>query len=412
MSDAALRDLERAFALAPGDRALGVQLARGLARAGRRSEAFSLLEPATIPAELWAAELERLEPVTVVPAPGVHAWRVALDLDQELLVWAAMDGSVHAASATTGRALAPIQGVRPVSVNESALRPARGRVFVWPDRWGPSLSCIEGDGAVVTADLARTRVVRGGATGSTLGVEPTGGRVHLATDAGNAILRWPTLEPLLERDAESVNPIVDWTTGHLVEPTVNRSKALETGLRVHPLDGSPSWQIPGPRPEVARFDLARPGVALVWGGFCLRLVGFVERWTIPLITWTAAERRGRPTPHASLASDGRGVRLSLGGEVIRLEVDLAERRVVAAPPDLAQRSHVTSGYTGHGWHPHADVAHFGVDAGTELRDLAGRVLLRVPKNLSCNWTPDGRGLVVVPDIEGEPGRIEIWRAPP
>lgn len=136
MTDRAIRLLERGVAAAPGDGPARLELAHALGRAGRRREAISRLDLASMPDEsfdegkrlgdeLWRLELERLTRVQLVRVPLDHS--VVVEPSGRLAAWEDRDG-LKIVSLESGRLLHE-QGGSFVNVVGSP-----GRIFVQDGR--------------------------------------------------------------------------------------------------------------------------------------------------------------------------------------------------------------------------------------------------------------------------------------
>lgn len=403
MADESLRELERTVAVSPDDPGARLRLASGLARAGRRREALSHLEhlgasgplpleAASLGSVLWREELAALEPRMAVP--GAHQVdKVEVDPEGGVLAWSSGAGSLKVADLATGEVLAS----EPCLVRDVIF--VRGRRVFALDDMGARLLEVDVRGPVPEKRaLAVEPFVR------LLDVSPTGDRVLVQDRDVDGVYEWPTLAPVVRRRCGSVNAIVDWSAGLFV--------AVELGGRSVEVCPIAHGNAPGVSlPLSGRVgQLASLGHGLAAQSPGLTLHSLTARWRLPLVTANVE------LPAPSLAPDGRGVRVVLGGTPVRFDVDLETGQLVRAPEGVERLARAAQRHDGQTfWHPRADVCAV-MRAGSaffELRATDGSVALGLPANTAPErWTSGGRQLLTLRGA-GSLGQVwlELWRAP-
>jgi len=387
VSDESLQELERTLRASPDDAAARQRVVTLLARAGRRREALAHVEqlPASrdLSNELWEGELAGLDRAFTLP--GAHEVEdVALDPTGALLAWCSTRGGMRIVATASGATVL----ARP-NARVQRLLTVPGKVFWHTDR----IECLSpGEERPAT----RMAPIRGA---SLLDASPTGDRLLLQGTQQEGVYTWPNLETLLERPCRMEPPVVSWETQHLIVKGLRGAEVVAfPGGATSALEGRSSWQGALGGGLVARF---RPGLVVSSLG---------RGWTTTLY-----ELRGEVAiPYARPSLSGRFVRLVLGGEPVRFELDLETGAVLACPDRvermaLAQTSDDRPGKVL--WHPRADLVFQTRRGGTfELRSTQGHVVKRLPQGAApMAWTQDGRTLLVLRGA-GE-GRVwvELWR---
>lgn len=401
MSDADLRELERALAAAPGDGEARLRLAQGLARAGQRGEALDRLDLALagptwfgaskgLADDLWAEELSRFEP-SKVAFPTAHPYRagMALDATGEWLAWTDPTGALRVGSLVTGELVSEGHGW--------LLCTARARFFAHTRDGGFAvLEC--------SASGVSSRELPFPEPAELLAASPDGARVaaHFArtneTECG--IFDAATLAPHFVERGASLSGDVDWDEEILElrgRDYVELRRFSGERLERHPTPGR-------------NLHLLGRGLAVEAGRY-LSLRNLVRGWR------TVVGSTG--SSGLSLSADGRGVRVIEDGKPLRVDIDLATGALLAAPPGYLAGASVGAKPELHLWHPRTDALFERRRPGRgfehHLRSVDGRELVHLPVGHEpIAWTPDGHGLVVAVWGEGRTGeaRFELWRARP
>jgi hypothetical protein len=387
VSDAELREFERACAAHPGDAGARCRLARALAAAGRRTEALARLELADLEGEafreakalrerLWREGLAGLERRVAFEHPKLAV--VGMDLTGTLAGWSCPGEGVGFVDLTTGRTVYADAGCTELDW----LDPARGSLFVADAR-----------GSVLRVGLSGPESVKLGAN-TPLAVAPNADRWAVFNAGELRVCRWPSFEAELTFPFGDLHDcLVCWDSGYVVARHIFEGVVRDAHQDVvRSFVGGDDWLVLSTR-EAFLTELGRGAIGRRTGeGF--EVLAIQARRVIPIASCA--------TTAPSLSSDGRGLRFAVAAaKPVRVELDLARGEIRTDRASL----HALGGAPpreDHRWHPHADV----MSAGHSLVDLEGRVVRSFELD-PVAWTEDGTGLL----LRGG-GHSELWRTRP
>jgi len=229
-----------------------------------------------------------------------------------------------------------------------------------------------------------------------IGAAPDGEHIFTWREGIGELRAWPSLAVL--RTWPGWAPGVDWEGGYVWLSGGGRSVLFRA------LDDTWSWSL-GTRTGWV-VPVGRGLVQVGWHG--IHMVDPVRRWSVWVLPPTV-----RSLPPVSVAADGHGLRVVLGGRPRRFDLDRDHGLLRAVPGDAARLAQAPDRLPRNDaiWHPQRDlVAYARRWPRVAVRRLDGTVAWRLPDGSTPQaWSPDGQALALT--RQAPTGWVlEVWRA--